>query len=126
MAVVRHILASLRQEKEDRRCTTIFQTLVISREQEKKLIIDGGNSMNIVSNSTVNRLKLPIAHPSTYKVAWIDNTSILVSKRYMVSITTGPYSDSIWYDVIPMNVRHILLSHPWFYDREGCLEAYDY
>lgn len=68
------------------------------------MIIDGGSSMNVVFESIVDRLKLPTKpHPNPYKVAWTGNT-------------TGSYSDSIWCDVIRMNVTHILLGRPWLYD----------
>ncbi|KAF7144488.1 hypothetical protein RHSIM_Rhsim04G0004700 [Rhododendron simsii] len=84
-----------------------------------KLIIDGGSCMNVVSAATVERLKLPVQpHPHLYKVAWIDNTSIPVTQCCLVSFSYGSYSDSIWCDVIPMNVTHILLGRPWFYDRD--------
>jgi len=43
------------------------------------LIINGGNGMNVVSKATMERLKLPTKpHPKSYKVAWINSTSILV------------------------------------------------
>jgi hypothetical protein len=41
-----------------------------------------------------------------------------VTKRYLVNLTHGPNSDSIWCDVIPMTITHILLGRPWLYDRE--------
>ncbi|CAL5349722.1 unnamed protein product [Camellia sinensis] len=77
ISVVRRILAAPKTEKEDWRRTSIFQMLVRCGNQARKLIIDGGSSMNVVSATTVERLKLPVQpHPHPYKVAWIDNTSI--------------------------------------------------
>ena len=74
--------------------------------------------MNVVSSSTVERFKFPFEpHPQPYKVAWIDNTSILVTHRCLISFSCGIYSDSIMCDIIPMKATHILLSQPWLFDR---------
>ena len=110
---MRRILAAPKVDKEDWRRTSMFQMLVRCRNQAKKLIIDGGSSMNVVSSSTTERLKLPIeSHPQPYKVAWIDNASIMVTHRclFFFFFSFGSiYSDSIMCDIIPMQVIHILL-----------------
>lgn len=108
--VVRPILAAPKIEKEDWRRTTIFQTLVTCGKELRKLVIDGGSCMNVVSASTVERLKLPTEpHPQPYHVAWINKTTIPVTQRCLVSIASGHYKDSIWCDVVPTkNVKHIL------------------
>ena len=113
IAVVRCILSTPKDEKEDWKRTSIFQMLVRCGNQAQKLIIDGGSSLNVVSASMVERLKLPIEpHPHPYKVAWIDSTSIPITQRCLVYFSCGVYSDSIWCDVIPMKVTHILLGCP--------------
>ena len=50
-------------------------------------------------------------------MAWIDNTSIPVTHRCLISFSCGIYSDSIMCDIIPMKVTHILLSRPWLFDQ---------
>ena len=118
-SVVRHILAAPKVEEEDRRRTSIFQMLVRCGNQAQKLIVDSGSCMNVVSASMVERLKLPVEpHPQPYKVAWINNMSIPVNQHCLVSLSCGIYSDSIWCDVIPMKVAHIILGRPWLYDRD--------
>ena len=117
-SVVRRILAAPKVE-EDWRRTSIFQMLVRCRNQAQKLIIDSGSYKNVVSASTVERLKFPVKpHPQPYKVAWINNISIPVNQRCLISLSYGVYSDSIWCDVLPMNVAHIILGRPWLYDRD--------
>lgn len=107
--VVRRILTAPKLETEDWRRTTIFQTLVTCGKELRKLVIDGGSCMNVVSASTVERLKLPIQpHPQPYHVARIDNTTIPVNQRCLVSISSGKYRDSIWCVVVPMNVTHTI------------------
>ena len=92
--------------------------LVCCGNQAKNLIIDGGSCMNVVSSSTVEHLKLSIEpRPQPYKVTWIDNTSIPVTHRCLISFSCGINSDSIMCDVIPMKVTHILLGQPWLFDR---------
>ena len=82
VSLVRRILAAPKVEEEDWRRTSIFQMLVHCGNQAKKRIIDGGSCTNVVSSSMVEHLKLPVEpHPQPYKVAWIDNTSILVTHR---------------------------------------------
>ena len=34
----------------------------------------------------------------------------------LVSIQMGDYKDEIYCDVLPVNVSHVLLGHPWLYD----------
>ena len=50
-------------------------------------------------------------------MVWIDNTSILVTHRCLISFVCGIYSDFIICDIIPMKVTHILLGRPWLFDR---------
>ena len=117
VSVVRRILAALKVDEEDWRRTSMFQMLVRCGNQANKLIIDRGSCMNVVSSSTIERLKLPIeSHPQPYKVAWIDNASILVTHRCLF-FSCGIYSDFIMCDMIPMQVTHILLGRPWLFDQ---------
>ena len=93
--------------------------LVCWGNQAQKPIINEGSSINVVSASMVGQLKLHVesyAHP--YKVAWIDSTSILVTQHCLISFSCGVYNTSIWCDVIPIKVTHILLGHPWLYNRD--------
>jgi hypothetical protein len=42
---------------------------------------------------------------------------VSVTKQFLVDIKIGGYNDKILYDVIPMDVCHLLLGRPWQYDR---------
>ena len=118
LSVVRRILVAPNQE-ENWKCTSIFQTIVRRGTKAWMIIIDDGSDMNVVSEATVERLKLPMEpHPKPYKVAWINSTSILVTKRCLVPISCGQYNDSIWCDVIPVTLTHILLGCPWLYGQD--------
>ena len=116
LLVVGRILATPNQD-EDWKHTSIFQTMICCGIDARMLIIDGGSDINVVSEATVERLKLPMEpHPKPYKVAWINSTSILVTKQCLIPISHGRYNDSIWCDIIPMT--HILLGCPWLYDQD--------
>lgn len=65
------------------------------------MIIDTGSAMNFVSLKVIDKLILPI-----------ENIHGSVTPSY-------PYiEDSIWCDVIFMNVTHILLKRPCMFDQE--------
>ena len=107
LSVVRHFLMAPKQAREDWKCTSIFQTTVCCGTGALMLIIAGGINMNVAVYATVERLKLPMeSHPQPQKVAWINSTSILVTKRCLVSIYCGQYNDFTWCDFIPMDVTH--------------------
>ena len=48
--------------------------------------------------------------------AWINNMSIPVNQCCLVSFSCGVYNNSVWCDVIPMKIAHIIFGHPWLYD----------
>jgi hypothetical protein len=76
--------------------------------------------MNVASQEIVQKLKLPLEkHPQPYKLSWVDDTSIPVKSRCLVSFSLGTnYKDAVWCDVIPMQACHLLLGRPWLFDRQ--------
>ena len=89
--------------------TSIFHTNVKCRDQVVKLNIDGGSCANVVSQALVEKIKLKCQdHQEPYKVAWINDTFLLVTKQSLVtfSISDG-YKETLWCDVIPMRIAHI-------------------
>ncbi|XP_050387198.1 uncharacterized protein LOC126803432 [Argentina anserina] len=115
-AVVRCTLTQPK-EAEDWRRTTIFHTYVKRGDKSYKVIIDNGSCINVVSPQTVSKLGLtPANHPQPYRVAWIDKSYIPVKQRCQVPIQFSSYKDTVWCDVVPMDVGHILLGRPWLYD----------
>jgi hypothetical protein len=84
-----------------------------------KVIFDSGSTYNLVSTEMVEKLELEtVAHPSPYKVSWLQKgNQVTVTKQCLVKFKIGGYRDEILFDVIPMDVCHILLGRPWQYDR---------
>ncbi|KAF7812067.1 putative mitochondrial protein [Senna tora] len=69
------------------RRTSIFHTFMKYGNKVCKLVIDGGNSRNVVSTSGVARLGLITEpHPEPFRVAWVDKTSLPVTQQCRVPI----------------------------------------
>lgn len=75
--------------------------------------------------------KPPSSNMTTVKrmiLSWVCCSNVLrlygfiyfchMSKRCLVSFEIGLYKDTIWYDVFPLKVTHILLGQPWSYDND--------
>ena len=84
------------------------------------MVIDGGSIDNLVSIEMVEKMSLKkVKHPVPYKVSWLHKGhQILVSEQCEVDLQVGTYKDKIVCDIIPMDVRHVLLGRPWQYDKK--------
>ena len=98
---------------------TLFRTVCKVQGKCCQMIIDSGNTDNLVSTEVVEKLKLKtMKHPPPYKVSWLQKGhQLLVSEQCEVEFQVGKYKDKIVCDVMPMDVCHILLGRPWKYDR---------
>ena len=116
VSVVRSVLSTTVDNDHWKR-TSIFHTIIQSGDKKCKLVIDGGSSMNVVSKDAVKLLNLKIEpHPNPFRVAWVNDHTLPVTQRCLVSIQMGDYKDEIYCEVLPMDVAHVLLGHPWLYD----------
>ena len=106
------------KREEDWLCTSIFQTCVSCQGRLCTIIIDGGSSLNIASQELVEKLNLSIErHPNSFRVAWINGTSISVSCRCLVTFLFGKdFEECVWWDVLPIKVSHIILGRLWLFD----------
>ena len=77
-----------------------------------------------MSFNVVSRLGLKlIPHPNLYKVSWVDTSSIAIKERCVIPLQFLTYKVEIWCNVIPMDVRHIILGRPWLYDLDVTLHG---
>ena len=78
------------------------------------MIIDGGSCSNLDLEELVEKLNLKIdEHPNPYQIAWVNDTSNLVSSRCLVTFNfNNNFELSTWCDVLPMKVAHIVLGTP--------------
>eukprot|EP00253_Pinus_taeda_P006919 PITA_06919 len=68
----------------------------------------------------VEKLELKrLKHPNPYRVSWLQKGhQLLVDEQCEVEFQIGRYKDKVVYDIMPMDVCHILLGRPWKYDRK--------
>ncbi|KAF8093386.1 hypothetical protein N665_0383s0018 [Sinapis alba] len=59
-------------------------------------------------------------HPHPYRLSWMQTgAEVHVSQRTLLSLSIGSfYKDSLYCDIAPIDVSHIILGRPWQYDRE--------
>ena len=78
------------------------------------MIIDGGSCSNLALEEHVEELNLKTEdNPNPYQIAWVNDTSILVSSRCLVMFNfSNNFELSVWCDVLLMKVAHIMLGRP--------------
>ena len=95
---------------------SIFHPVIRSGDKKCKLVIDGDNSMNVVSKDVVKLLNLKVEpHPNPFRVAWLNDHNLPIAQRFLVSIQMVDYKDEIYCHVLPMDVAHVFLGRPWLY-----------
>eukprot|EP00253_Pinus_taeda_P021693 PITA_21693 len=118
LVVNKFLLKPTKEIVEPSQRNTLFRTMCI---QGKccQMIIDSGNTDNLVSTEVVEKLKLKtMKHPTPYKVSWLQKGhQLLVNEQCEVEFQVDKYKDKIVYDVMPIDVCHIFLGRPWKYDR---------
>jgi hypothetical protein len=117
---VHKVLLKPEKEVEDvaQRCR-LFQTTCKTKGWKCKVIVDSGSTDNLVSTEKVEKLELEThRHPSPYHVTWLQKGhQVCVTRQCLVEFKMGEYRDKILYNVIPMDVCHVLLGRPWQFDR---------
>ena len=53
----------------------------------------------------------------------MDTSSIAIKERCVIPFQFLTYKAEIWYDIIPMDVGHIILGRPWLYDLDVTLHG---
>ena len=84
------------------------------------MVIDSGSTHNSVSTEMVEKLGLQrIKHPTPYKVSWLQKGhKLLVKEQCNLEFQIVTYKDVVLYDIMPMDVCHILLGRTWKYDKK--------
>ena len=84
-----------------------------------KIIINEASSLNVVSKTVIARMNLTFEpHPRSFHIPWINDTTLLISERCLIHIQIGNHLACVWYDVLPMNIGHILLGFPWLQEMQ--------
>lgn len=109
------------QTKEAWQRTSLFNSTCTVKGKVCRFVIDSGCSANVVSEEAVRKLAItPEAHPHPYRLLWMQTgAEVFVSQPTLVTLSIGSfYKDSLYCDIAPMDVSHIILGRPWQYDRE--------
>ncbi|XP_040944249.1 uncharacterized protein [Gossypium hirsutum] len=111
---------SLQSVQNEQQRENIFHTRFHVQGKVCSLIVDGGSCTNVASTLMVEKLGLlTTKHPQPYKLQWLNNGGELkVTKQVLVPFTIRKYSDEVLCDVVPMHAGHMLLGHPWQFDRK--------
>ena len=116
VSVVRCVLSTTVYNDNWKR-TSIFHTIIQSGDKKCKLVINGGSSINVVFKNGVKLLNLKVEpHLNPFRAAWVNDHTLPITQRCLVSIQIGDYKDEIYCNVLPTDVAHVLLGRPWLYD----------
>ncbi|XP_062098356.1 uncharacterized protein LOC133804215 [Humulus lupulus] len=100
---------------------SLFRTRCTVNTKVCDVVIDSGSTENVVSKALVKTLGLPTSpHPRPYKIGWIKRgieSKVTELCRFSFSIGKS-YQDEISCDIVEMDACHILLGHPWLFDRD--------
>ena len=81
------------------------------------VIIEIGSCVNIVASNMVIKFGLKVVfHPQPYKVSCVNSVFIDVKERCLVPIQFATDSDKICFNVVAIDVGHVILGRPWLYD----------
>lgn len=77
----------------------------------------------MVSARTVDKLGLVTqTHPRPYCLQWLNEDvekELLVDPQVSLTFSIRDYTDTIIFDVVPMEAAHLLLGRPWQHDRDA-------
>jgi len=59
-----------------------------------------------------------IPHAKPYKLSWLKEEEIKVTKQVLIHFSIGNFKDAVLYDIVPMKANHIFLGRPWKFDRK--------
>jgi hypothetical protein len=92
----------------------------VGNGKECKVIIDGGSCQNLASKELCTKLKLKYyPHSKLYCISWLsDVAEMKITNTMCVEFSIGNYTDTVECNVVPMTFCHLLLGHPWQYDRD--------
>ena len=133
MLVTRFVGLTPQQREEHWLRTNIFRSTCTIKGRVCTFVIDSGSCRNVIAKQAVRKLGLPFEeHPTPYAMTWLqDGVSFRVSHRCLVPFSIGQYyKDRTYFDIVSINVSHLILGRPWEYDRkiihDGAANTYEF
>ena len=69
----------------------------------------------MVENIEIRKFKIP----TPYNVSWLCKVHrLVVTEQSVVEFQIGRYQDKVIFDILPMDVLHVLLGKTWQFDRK--------
>lgn len=126
LLIARHALNVQVKDEDQVQHDNIFNTRCHIKEKICSVIIHGGSCTNVASTNLVEQFSVPTSkHPRPYKLKWLnDCRKVKVTKQVLVPFIIGRYKDEVLCDVVPIYVGHLLLEHPWQYERRVMHDGY--
>jgi hypothetical protein len=125
--VIRRVLnMQIKKDNVDQQRENIFHTRCHIQNKVCSMIIHGGSCANVASDTLVKKLNLScIKHPRPYRLQWLNDCGeVRVTKQVLIVLAIGKYSNEILCDVVPMHASHLLLGHPWQFDRKAIHDGF--
>lgn len=98
----------------------LFQSRCTIDGRVCSFVIDSGSCENVIVAEVFAKLDLKDEpHPTSYKLAWLQQIhDLMVTRRALVSFSiANSYKDQAYCDIAPMDACHLLLGRPWEFDR---------
>jgi len=111
LLLLKRILHAVEGSKEESQREHICHSWCTIQGKICSLIIDEGNSANVVSIHLVDKLELPtVPHPRPYSLQWLekDNEGHM-TRQVLITYTISNIRDEVLCDVLPMDACLILL-----------------
>ena len=107
----RTLLKPTKEVNEQAQTRALFRRVCKAKGKCCQVIIDSGNTYNLVSTEMVDKLCLEkVQHPNPYKVSWLHKGhQILVNEQSEVEFQIGNFRDKVLCDIMPMDVCHIFV-----------------
>lgn len=111
--VMRCVLAISKSEDDLRRTTILnIHSNVVTRIARSSLMV---KLLNVVFKGC----GAAEPRPEPYRVAWVDKTSMAVSRCLVSFYQSTPYQEQISCDILSMDVLSIFLGRRWLFDKSA-------
>ena len=113
---------SVDNDNDERKRNEIFHIRVISKHTKIDTLFDSGSQVNLISETIVKKLGLETKpHKKPYPLGWAcDKTKLQVTKQCKLRFSIeSNFVDEIELDIVPLDIRGIVLGSPYVYDRNA-------
>jgi len=119
LLMVRRQLRQVPKELDPSQTQNLFHGRCLINDKICPFIIDSGSCVNMGSPRVVDKFGLKtIPHAKPYKLAWLMEEEIKVTKQVFINFSIGNFKDEILCDIVPMEANLIFLGRPWQFDRK--------